>query len=123
MDTFDADALDSDGYPTDSALEALDRFKGTPQALACYVSSMMENYGSALVEDFVDDFGGVPSKRLTLVTGGWSGCESVVSALSNTLFYYAFWESSWRGGKHTYVVPDRLWSDSGQWGNPAVARG
>jgi hypothetical protein len=112
------DVLDDDGYPTEDALDALDRFVGTPEALAAHVGTMMENYGFALVEDFVDDFGNVPSKRLTLVTGGWSGCEEVIGRLGDTLFHFAFWESSFRGGKYTYVVPAKLWGDSGAWGKP-----
>jgi hypothetical protein len=111
-------SLDGDGYPTEDALDALDAFKGSPEAMADLLRPLMESYGVAEVEDFIDDFGQVPSKRLTLVTGGWSGCEEVVGRLSDTLFHYAFWESSWRGGKHTYVVPDRLWREAGQWGNP-----
>lgn len=115
--------LDGDGYPTEAALVALDQFLGSPEDLAAHVRSMFENYGFALVEDFVDEFGNVPTKRLTLVTGGWSGCEEVIDRLSRTLFHFAFWESSWRGGKHTYCVPSRMWGDSGAWGNPGSGRG
>lgn len=110
--------LDGNGYPTEAALERIDRFEGAPSELVGELRPLMEHYGVVSTEDFVDDFGGVPSTRVTLVTGGWSGCEEVVGRLSNTLFHYAFWESSWRGGKHTYVVPEKLWAESGQWGKP-----
>jgi hypothetical protein len=110
--------LDDDGYPTEDGLVALDQFDGAPEALVAYIGTMMEHYGFANVEDFIDDFGNVPSKRLTLVTGGWSGCEEVIGRLSNTLFHFAFWESSWRGGKHTYVIPAKLWGHEGWWGKP-----
>lgn len=112
------ESLDGNGYPTKEALTRLDQHAGTPEALVEKLRPLMENYGFVLVEDFVDDFGNVPSKRVTLVTGGWSGCEEVIGRLSNTLFNFAFWESSWRGGKHTYVVPEKLWRDEGRWGKP-----
>ena len=110
--------LDGDGYPTEEGLNALDQFHGTPKALIAHVSTMMENYGFVDIEDYVDEFGNVPSKRVTLVTGGWSGCEEVIGRFSDTLFHFAFWESSWRGGKYTYSLPAKLWSQSATWGKP-----
>lgn len=42
----------------------------------------------------------------TLVTGGWSGCEEIISALQeNHLFWSICWQSSVRGGLFTFKVP------------------
>jgi hypothetical protein len=111
--------IDEDGYPTDAALDRISTFTGTAEEMAGYIQSLMHN-GRAQLEDFVDDFQR-PGKRLTLITGGWSGCESVISALQGTIFHLAGWESSFRGGKHTYSFSKPQWEMSFDWGNPAAS--
>lgn len=108
--------IDEDGYPTDEALDHLSSFTGSTEELVAYVRSLMHN-GSSLLEDFTDDFG-APEKRLTLVTGGWSGCESVIAALSETMFQVLFWESSNRGGKHTFTFTPDQWAMRLPWSLP-----
>lgn len=110
--------IDDDGYPTDEALDHLRTFHGSTEDLVAYVRSLMHNGRSAL-EDYTNDYG-VPEKRLTLITGGWSGCESVVSALSGTMFHLMFWESSFRGGKHTFTFSQAQWEMSLHWGLAAA---
>ena len=39
--------------------------------------------------------------KLTLITGGWSGCEEMIEAI-NWIWRSLYWESSHRGGKHVY---------------------
>lgn len=110
------DLIDGDGYPTDQALDRISTFTGTAEEMAGYVQSLMHN-GAAKVEDFTDDFQR-PGKRLTLVTGGWSGCESVIGALHETMFHFMGWESSFRGGKHTYTFSLPQWAMPFAWGKP-----
>lgn len=117
METLEAELIDDDdGYPTDLALDRISTFTGTAGEMALYLQSLMHNGGSRL-EDFVDDFQR-PGKRLVLVTGGWSGCESVISALQETMFHIVGWESSFRGGKHTYTFTLEQWDSVFPWGKP-----
>ena len=111
-----AELYDGDGYPTDAAIERLRTFEGRAGDLAEYVRSLMRN-GFSTLEDCVDDFDR-KQKRLTLVTGGWSGCESVIGALNETMFHFMFWESSFRGGKHTYTLSLPQWFIRANWGKP-----
>lgn len=113
------DLYDSNGYPTDTALLNLETFYGSPSELFAYVQELMRN-GSARVEDAKNDWG-KDRKKITVVTMGWSGCESVVSALHKTLFHYSFWESSHRGGLFTYDVPAGMWETAAKWGDPTRA--
>lgn len=106
--------IDEDGYPTEEALAHLRTFHGTAEDLVAYVRSLMHN-GRSVLEEVTDDYGR-PEKRLTLITGGWSGCESVVSALSETMFHLMFWESSFRGGKHTFTFSPAQSEMSLRWG-------
>ena len=105
---------DGDGYPTDAAIAKLESFRGTAEEMAGYIQSLMRN-GGAKVEDYLDEWNR-EHKRLTLVSMGWSGCESVIGALDGTMFHYLFWESSFRGGLHTYTFSLKQWEMESQWG-------
>jgi hypothetical protein len=112
----DFELIDDDGYPTDEALEHLRTFTGTTEEIVAYVRSLMYN-GLSVLEDFTNDYGR-PEKRLTLITGGWSGCESVIGTLRETMFHPIFWESSFRGGKHTFTFSPAQWEMPLDWGIP-----
>jgi hypothetical protein len=109
--------IDEDGYPTEEALDHLKTFHGTGAEVVAYIRSLMNN-GASMREDFVDGYGR-NRQRPILVTGGWSGCEQVVSALQETIFYLAGWESSFRGGKHTFTFDAEKLALSMYWGDPA----
>lgn len=111
-----ADLYDGHGYPTDEALERLEHFEGTPAQMAEYVKSLMK-MGGAKIEYFTDEWG-KDRKRLTLITMGWSGCESVIGVLHKTLFHFAYWQSSERGGLYVYEIPALTWDSPGEWGDP-----
>jgi hypothetical protein len=108
--------IDDDGYPTDEALDHLRAFTGSTEELVAYVRSLMYS-GLSVQEDYTNVYG-KPEKRLTLITAGWSGCESVIGALHETMFHIMFWESSFRGGKHTYTVSAAQWDMNLAWGIP-----
>lgn len=107
---------DDDGYPTGEAFESLRRFKGTPEAYVERVRELSRN-GFVRVEDSVDQWGQA-HKKLEVVTGGWSGVEQLVSVMEETMFWFAFWESSHRGGLFTFDVPADTWTAEANWGKP-----
>jgi len=100
------DDLDDDGYPTD---EALDKIKNWPlqdvvgclkyaQQLWCYPDRVKVDVRK---HPWYDD------KTQTIIcfsTGGWSGNESVISALESNFGVSSRWEMSMRGGYHEYVM-------------------
>ena len=88
--------MDENDYPTESFLEWLATTSDTLRALRA-------------AADFFDNCGyGKSSRendRLRLVTGGWSGCEDVLEALSKNL---KLWSTHWRehhhGGKWVFAL-------------------
>jgi hypothetical protein len=99
-----------DGYPTYESLTAIETFVGTPEALIEYATALFHG-GYITVEDVVHHFGRAV-KRVTFITNGWSGAESVLGALSHhTIFHMLFWESSHRGGKAIYEIPISRWTE------------
>ena len=91
--------MDENGYPTEEELERIrqwpyDDFMGLMKFVAeqCWWGgeSGMRQRG----------------RRFRLATGGWSGNEEVIAALSkNSMFDAMCWQSSHRGGLHIYHVP------------------
>lgn len=112
--------IDDDGYPTDEALDYLRSFHGSATEMITYVRSLMHN-GASMLEEFDDNFGR-SQQRLTLWTHGWSGCESVISALNGTMFYIMGWESSHRGGRHTFTFSPEQLALGIPWGDPAASQ-
>lgn len=42
---------------------------------------------------------------LELHTGGWSGCETIISAASKSVWWMRWWYSSTRGGHYIFGEP------------------
>jgi hypothetical protein len=67
----------------------------SPEQFICLLREIWnENYGRI---DIVDD-------TLTLHTGGWSGNEVIIEALTKTIFWSFCWEKSWRGGHYEFKL-------------------
>lgn len=117
-DTIDFEIVVDDGYPTEEALRAIRYWTGTPRNL---VDGLLEPVfrPGGLVGVETGDRHGREVYVVTLVTGGWSGCESAITALNKGFWRVAYWESDHRGGKHVYEVPtDRYDENQPAWEIP-----
>lgn len=108
------EGLIEDHYPTEEALRRIRDFKGTPDDLIDLVDDLLVGmgYGQCWWGDYEGE-----GMEVTFITGGWSGCEDVLSQLEKTMFHLRFWESTHRGGKVIYRVPDELLDTEGFWGS------
>lgn len=94
-DTFPDVSVDADGYPTDELIAWL---KAEPDGVlalkeaAAYCNSC--GFGNAEVKDGM----------LRIATGGWSGCQDVISAIGENLHAMQRWESHHRGGLWVFDV-------------------
>jgi hypothetical protein len=86
--------FDADGYPSEEALTKLRTWQNPKlHEVMGFVKDLWK------WKDFVTESDGV----YTLVTGGWSGNEDVISALMrNPIFWMFYWERSERGGLHVF---------------------
>lgn len=89
--------LDDDGYPTEEALEMIEKFE------------LKSNEDWHKLMAIVKEMWAYPQcftkygDRYTLITLGWSGNESIIRALKrNCVFHLMYWESSEMGGRHIY---------------------
>lgn len=51
------------------------------------------------------DYGAIRQNgnEIELITGGWSENEEIIKDLSNTMFWFLFWQESKRGGYYKFV--------------------
>lgn len=86
--------LDDEGYPTDEALDCIERW---PYIEADQMLEFVRGLWS--YPQFWTQEGDV----LSVSTGGWSGNESLIRAMKGNLaFWHMCWESSRRGGHYTF---------------------
>jgi len=84
---------DQDGYPTEATLDAIAGFCGSPERLLEAIRPLFMAHGRCEQNGHV----------WVIVTGGWSGCESVIRAMQkNTAFWSRAWYLSKRGGYHEF---------------------
>ncbi|BDZ52722.1 hypothetical protein GCM10025867_49630 (plasmid) [Frondihabitans sucicola] len=107
--------FDRDGYPTEEALDAILTFEGTAAEFVFFTQRLYRN-GAVEIEAVTDDLGR-DAFRIRYVTLGWSGCESVMSAIKYTLFMH-FWRKSEAGGLDVFEVHRDQWNTNpGFWGD------
>jgi len=94
---LDLDDLGGDGYPTVKSLENISNYTGDFYHLIDSISFMFSEYGRCELSRC--------GNRWEVDTGGWSGCESVISALErNRLFWAKCWFLSKRGGYYEFMT-------------------
>ena len=104
-------AFDIGGYPTDKTLRAIREWPYTDfPALMQFVSSAWKWGGlkqmPSIIEPLFDETYEDDGYWWCGATGGWSGNESLVSALLNNQMFYIFnWSASVRGGYYEFHVP------------------
>lgn len=98
---MDEPTFDVDGYPRDATLDAITNWmfcseRGLRELMAFVREAWSSLYGRVTVE----------GNLYTLVTGGWSGNESIVSALQNNrMFWGICWQLSQVGGLYEFKLP------------------
>lgn len=91
--------FDKDGYPAEETLAAIRKWPFTDRdGFWKFVEGAWSDYGH--VKE-IRSLNGIP--HLELVTGGWSGNESVMGAIrENMVLHSMCWVKSERGGLHVY---------------------
>jgi hypothetical protein len=105
--TLDPLEQDDDGYPTEEAIERVRKFKGQPEELLALVRTGWHygDWGWHEESACDDDSLNRSVHRYYLHTGGWSGNESLISAMENNFqFWMVVWVQSRRGGHYIFEV-------------------
>lgn len=95
--------LDDDGYPTEEALQRIRTWTSDRK-----FSALMEYVKSIWRYDSWDETTEEEKKVYHISTMGWSGNESIISALQDNLFFWhVCWFSSQRGGHYVFKVTEK----------------
>jgi len=90
--------LDENGYPNDKAIMTIEQWRGNSIGLIDFIKGIWHwpEWGFELK--------GKRVLRLELHTGGWSGNEDIICALTHTTFWMMHWQKSTRGGHHYFKI-------------------
>ena len=91
---------DSEGYPTQEDLDFITNWKFT-DGVPCLIDHLQGIWWYA---DWGFKLTGKRILKLELHTGGWSGNEDIIQALSTTMFWNLYWGKSVRGGHYYFVI-------------------
>ena len=103
------DLIDSDGYPTDEALDIIREwtFQMSDRDLFEFIKSIwwMPDWGWKECEA-IDERTGEKSYCYYISTGGWSGNESIIQAMQENkwMFWHMHWVQSRRGGHYIFEL-------------------
>lgn len=88
----DSGYFDENGYPKEYWLNQLTDNNDPDSFLTLSILLWNGGYGKVVID---------PSATLIeFITGGWSGNESVITAMKQNPLWHLLWDSSHRGGKH-----------------------
>ena len=89
--------LDSNGYPTEEILKKIEEWPYSND-----FKDLIELVGELWT---YSDYWKVDGLSIEASTGGWSGNESIISALRNNRMFWAMcWLSTERGGHYTFKM-------------------
>lgn len=95
--------IDQDGYPTEETLKRISGFDIMKEDPFEFAEYLCDNWVNGFPPKWNPKTGG-----LELHTGGWSGCESIISALESSKGFPTFWGLYWyksvRGGHYWFKV-------------------
>lgn len=96
--------LDKYGYPTATAIKRIETWTAEQDYihLMAFVDALWTYKDCFIIDPY--------NQIYTLRTAGWSGNETLISALKmNTAFWSLCWVSSHRGGKHVFEIR-QIWA-------------
>lgn len=105
--------VDDDGYPTDAALELIEKWHWTDcKGLLEFIKSVwhLRSWGwtevnASELQPTDDDYSAEGGALLFISTAGWSGNESIIGAFQrNTMAWHLCWIQSRRGGHFIFSV-------------------
>lgn len=102
-----AGELDEDGYPTDEALDVIEHWPwDDPKGWFEFIHSIWHLRSWGWNEcDAIDDVTGKKAYCYYISTAGWSGNESIISAMQkNEFMWHLNWVQSRRGGHYIFEL-------------------
>lgn len=107
---IECDSLDEDGYPTEDALELIERWHfNDAEGWFVYIRSIWwsADWGWKEKEEPHEYKENTMVHRYHVSTGGWSGNESIIRAMQdNHMMWHLNWVQSRRGGHYIFELKE-----------------
>lgn len=105
-DAHHNDPLDEDGYPTDGALDLIAAWDyNDPRGWFDFIHSIWHLASWGWSEKDSTDRSNRPIRLYEISTAGWSGNESIITAMQdNHILWCTTWYKSVRGGHYTFEL-------------------
>lgn len=104
------DFLDDDGYPTEDALEIIEKWHwDDAKGWFKFIESIwyMRSWGWKEEDEPHDWYEDKIVHRYYISTAGWSGNESIIRAMQNNdMMWYLNWVQSQRGGHYIFELKE-----------------
>jgi hypothetical protein len=94
--------FDANGYPSEETLGTIALWQiADPVGWLEFVRDAWNHHYGTIIFPFLEN------GFVSFTTGGWSGNESIISAMrENVVLWTMLWESSHRGGKYVLRLPE-----------------
>jgi hypothetical protein len=87
---------DKEGYPTIEVLGMIKDWSSDYKSLMYFIEDYFKEYGNCW---------NTTEKTWEFATGGWSGCEDIISSMQdNVIFWSLCWQESKRGGYYKFYI-------------------
>jgi len=104
--------FDEDGYPTEETLYKIENWVVKKDNLHKLIEYICQAWNTTYGIWRLNGYANLELNykllceegwRLELITGGWSGNESIIYAMKNNYFFWLhYWLASYRGGKYRF---------------------
>lgn len=102
----------NNSYPSEEDLTTIENWDSfnDPMGLINFIEPLFEEYGVVRVTnpscgENITYTGGLEQKyTVYMATGGWSGNEDIINAMSKNIFWALYWQESKRGGGYTFKI-------------------
>lgn len=104
------DPLDEEGYPSDGALELIEAWDyNDPRGWFDFIHSIWHLASWGWSESDSTNTWNRPVRLYEISTAGWSGNESIITAMQkNHMLWHDSWHKSVRGGHYTFEVEHEI---------------
>jgi len=117
MEKIDFELFDSDGYPSEKALEFLENYANFNDVheIIEMVERLwwMPDWGLRKKKPFTEIYANGKFRQYTyhMSTAGWSGNEDLIYSLKKNFIFWTYWWKTERGGHYTFRFPYKKLKD------------
>lgn len=96
-------------YPTKEDLALVEKIGLSPKGVLEVLNTVSHWGNEARITRWYTNADGETYRYIKYATGGWSGNEDIIGALSKSIFWLKYWYSTNRGGLFIFKIDKEDW--------------